>query len=147
MVDVPLLSDFFKDLYSGAKSLVTDIGEGAPLGAEVSVPQAQQSFLGIKRMAVEGYFAELRGEKPASWATQNPLLIGDASILAMTQSNELERYQSDSQYQKRIKEEAIKFVQENQKEYDRFARKIEKAYKDADVSLERQQWLRGFAKV
>ena len=147
IVDVPSLSDFFKDLYSGAKSLVTDIGEGAPLGAEVSVPQAQQSFLGIKRMAVEGYFAELRGEKPASWATQNPLLIGDASILAMTQSNELERYQSDSQYQKRIKEEAIKFVQENQKEYDRLARKIEKAYKDADVSPRAAAMAQGFASI
>jgi hypothetical protein len=147
IVDVPSLSDFFKDLYSGAKSLVTDIGEGAPLGAEVSVPQAQQSFLGIKRMAVEGYFAELRGEKPASWATQNPLLIGDASILAMTQSNELERYQSDSQYQKRIKEEAIKFFQENQKEYDRLARKIEKAYKDADVSPRAAAMAQGFASI
>lgn len=147
IVDVPSLSDFFKDLYSGAKSLVTDIGEGAPLGAKVSVPQAQQSFLGIKRMAVEGYFAELRGEKPASWATQNPLLIGDASILAMTQSNELERYQSDSQYQKRIKEEAIKFVQENQKEYDSFARKIEKAYKDADVSPRAAAMAQGFASI
>ena len=134
IVDVPSLSDFFKDLYSGAKSLGTDIKDMISISSEVAVPSFKQRFEGQKRRIVEGYFAEIKGEKPASWATQNPLLISDASILAMTQSGELERYKSDPTYQKRIKEETINFVNKNQKEFDRLGKKIEKAYKDADAS-------------
>lgn len=145
LVDIPKLSDFLTSIYAEAKSIVEDIGSAAPLASKIVMPQIQQGYVGLKRRAMEGYFAELKGERPASWVTNNPLLLGDPAITAMQQTGELQKYNSDPRFQRKLKQESLALVQENEKEYARLSKKIEQAYKDVDVNPRSAAMAQGFA--
>ena len=128
-IDIPRSSDFILSVYSGTK----DFFSGIPVGAKAALPGFLQGFNGIKRKAVESYFSELRGERPASWVTDNPMLFADPAITLMQQTGELQKYNSNPQYQQEIKNDLLSFLGENEKEYTRLQKRLDKIYKDADL--------------
>ena len=145
VVDVPSFSQGLLNFYTGTMSLATDVGDAASLGAEIVGPQLYQGYLGLKRRAMEGYFAEAKGERPPSWVTSNPLLMGDPTMTAMIQSGELEKYNSDPSFQRKLKQESLAFIKNNEKEFERMRKKIEQSYKDADVTPRAAAMAQGFS--